>query len=85
MTYKVTKEDGVIIDGVAFAFDEVMELDSEAFNVPELIAEGSIVEVEEEVVDEAEPMDAEIPADEVDADPVITDENFSVETPAETV
>lgn len=46
MLYKVLKEDGVNVDGVEFEKDEILELDADALNVADLLAEGSIVEVE---------------------------------------
>lgn len=72
MLYKVVKEDGVVVDDVEFAKDEVLELESDALNVVQLLEEGSIVEVEEE----EEPADPE-PTDEEEmehASGVIIDE-----------
>lgn len=46
MLYKVVKEEGVTVDNVEFAKNEVLELEPESFNVSDLLAEGSIVEFE---------------------------------------
>lgn len=54
MLYKVVKEEGVVVDGVDFALGEVFDLEADAFNVSELLAEGAIVESSEEDVDGSE-------------------------------
>lgn len=46
MLYKVVKEEGVTVDGLDFAKGELLDLDSDAFNIPELVAEGAIVETD---------------------------------------
>jgi len=58
---KFLMQEGVTIDDVEFAKDEVLELDSDALNVADLLAEGSIVEVEpeEELAPDPEPVDEE--------------------------
>lgn len=63
MLYKVVKEEGVTVDGLDFAKDEVFDLESDAFNVPELLAEGAIEETSPEADNDLppEPMDVEIP------------------------
>lgn len=51
MEYKVVAEEGVMIDGLEFARGEIIDLDADMFNVPELVADGSIVALEEEADD----------------------------------
>lgn len=53
-TYKVVKEDGVVVDGVELGQDEILELDPEEVEVSELLADGSIIEVQEVNEDEDE-------------------------------
>ena len=58
--YKVIKEEGVIIDGLEFAKEELLDLESDALNVSELLAEGSIIDASlegEEEAPEEEPTD----------------------------
>jgi len=52
MLYKVIKEEGVVVDTLNFAKGEFIDLDSDAFNIPELLAEGAIVaDIDEPVLD----------------------------------
>lgn len=44
MLYKVVKEEGVVVDGIEFAKGEVIDLEPTAFNIPQLLSEGSVVE-----------------------------------------
>ena len=62
MLYKVVKEEGVTVDELDFAKGELLDLDSDAFNIPELVAEGAIVETEEsdEVEGDDGPEDADV-------------------------
>lgn len=64
MLYKVTKEEGVVVDDVLFAKGEVLEFDPENLEVSDFLADGSLVETSVEVETEVEPELAEEVADE---------------------
>jgi len=57
MLYKVIKEEGVVVDTLNFAKGALIDLDSDAFNIPELLAEGAIVE--DEAVEDEPVLDGE--------------------------
>jgi len=62
MLYKVIKEEGVVVDTLNLAKGALIDLDSDAFNIPELLAEGAIVEdeaVEDEAVEDEPVLDGE--------------------------
>lgn len=62
MLYKVIKEEGVVVDTLNFEKGALIDLDSDAFNIPELLAEGAIVEdeaVEDEAVEDEPVLDGE--------------------------
>jgi hypothetical protein len=52
MKYEVIKEDGVEVDGAEFACGEQIDVDPEVIDVSELLAEGSLAVVDEDVADD---------------------------------
>lgn len=74
MLYKVVKEEGVTVDDVEFAKDQILDLEPDALNVSDLLADGSIVETtEEEELAVPEPV---LDGEAEPSEPVIADRFF---------